>query len=74
MKGTSLPIEPSSPPVWSDKHLRLAVDAAGVALWSWNVDNDTLTMDETGYRLWGIPITEFVSFEDLSARISSRRS
>ena len=64
-----MPIDPSSPPVWSDKHLRIAVDAAGVALWSWNVDNDTLTMDETGYRLWGIPISEFVSFEDLSARI-----
>lgn len=30
----------------------LALHAAGVALWSWNVDNDKLTMDEPGYRLW----------------------
>jgi len=49
--------------------LRLAVEAAGVALWSWNVDTDKLTMDESGYILWGVPITEFVAFEDLSSHI-----
>jgi len=49
--------------------LRLAIDAAGVALWSWNVDNDKLTMDEPGYRLWGVPISEFVTFDDLSSHI-----
>lgn len=59
----------SKPPVWSEKHLRRAIEAAGVALWSWNVDNDKLTMDETGYVLWGVPITEFVTFEDLSSHI-----
>lgn len=45
------------------------MDAAGVALWSWNVDNDNLTMDERGYGLWGVPISEFVTFEDLSSHI-----
>ena len=35
--------EHSKPPVWSEANLRLAVDAAGVALWSWNVDNGKLT-------------------------------
>lgn len=40
-----------------------------MALWSWNVDNDKLTMDEAGYRLWGVPISEFVTFEDLSSHI-----
>lgn len=59
----------TKPPEWSEKHLRLAIDAAGVALWSWNVDNDKLTMDEAGYRLWGVPISEFVTFEDLSSHI-----
>jgi hypothetical protein len=24
-------------PVWDEKHLRAATDAAGIALWSWNV-------------------------------------
>jgi two-component sensor histidine kinase len=59
----------TKPPLWSEASLRLAIEAAGVALWSWNVDNDKLTMDESGYRLWGVPISEFVTFEDLSAHI-----
>jgi PAS domain-containing protein len=54
---------------WHEANLRLAIEAAGVALWSWNVDNDKLTMDEGGYHLWGVPISEFVTFEDLSAHI-----
>jgi two-component sensor histidine kinase len=61
--------KPSQPPVWSEAHLRLAIDAAGVALWSWNVDTDKLTMDESGYRLWDVPMSEFVTFEDLSSHI-----
>jgi two-component sensor histidine kinase len=59
----------AKPPEWSEKHLRLAIEAAGVALWSWNVDSDKLTMDEGGYRLWGVPVSEFVTFEDLSSHI-----
>ena len=54
---------------WDQKHLRLAIKAAGVALWSWNVDTDKLTMDQRGYDLWGIPAGEGVSFADLSAHI-----
>jgi len=61
--------EPTKPPVWGEANLRLAIDTAGVALWSWNVDNDKLTMDEPGYRLWGVPISEFVTFDDLSSHI-----
>jgi two-component sensor histidine kinase len=57
------------PPLWDAKHLKLAVDAAGVALWSWNVDTDMLTMDEKAYALWGLPLTRHVTFEDLSAHI-----
>jgi hypothetical protein len=57
------------PPAWSEVHLRRAVAAAGVALWSWNVDSDKLTMDEQGYVMWGVPVSPFVSFEDLSAHI-----
>jgi two-component sensor histidine kinase len=61
--------DPNIPRVWSDAHLRLAIEAAGVALWSWNVDSDRLTMDERGYVMWGVPISPEVSFEDLSAHI-----
>jgi two-component sensor histidine kinase len=62
-------IKGSKPPVWDEKNLHLALTAAGVALWSWNVDTNKLTMDEHGYDLWGVPISEFVTFEDLSSHI-----
>jgi two-component sensor histidine kinase len=62
--------EDSSPQThWSDRHLRLAIDAAGVALWSWNVDTDRFTMDERAYTLWDLALRPFVIFEDLSAKI-----
>ena len=54
---------------WSTDHLRLAINAAGVALWSWNVDTDTLTMDDRGCALWGVPESADVTFSDLSAHI-----
>lgn len=58
-----------SPHEWAGKHFRLAVDAAGVALWAWNVDDDRFTMDERGFALWGIPWAEAVTFEELSEHI-----
>lgn len=54
---------------WQPEHLRLAVNAAGVALWAWNVDTDRLTMDAQGFALWGLPWSEKVTFEELSAHI-----
>lgn len=39
-------------PAWEAKQLRRAIDAAGVALWSWNVDDDQLTMAERAFALW----------------------
>lgn len=59
----------TDPAAWDAKHLRLAIKAAGVALWSWNVDTDQLTMDKQGFDLWGIPQSTEVSFNDLSAHI-----
>lgn len=54
---------------WSEKHLRLANKAAGVAMWSWNVDTDELNLDEDAYALWGLAEGGAVRFEDLSAHI-----
>lgn len=54
---------------WRPEHLRLAIDAACVALWSWNVDNNLFTMDERAFELWGLPWAEEVQFETLSAHI-----
>jgi two-component sensor histidine kinase len=55
--------------VWEAEHLRLAVDAAQVALWSWNVDSNSFAMDERAFDLWGLPWAFEVSFEELSAHI-----
>ena len=54
---------------WTPEHLRLALDAAGVALWSWNVDDQTFVMDQRGFDLWGLPQSGSVTFEEMSAHI-----
>jgi len=57
-------------PVWHEKHLRAANHAAGVALWSWNLDTDSITMDESAYVLWEVSKDEKnITFEILSRNI-----
>lgn len=57
-------------PVWREQHLRAATRAAGVALWSWNVDTDAIAMDEMAYDLWDVPkVVQNLSFEVLSQNI-----
>ena len=55
--------------VWDAERLRIAADAAGVALWSWNIDTDEIALDERAHKLWGVPRNGPVTFEDLSACI-----
>ena len=45
------------------------MEAAGIALWTWNVDDDSFTMDSHGFELWGLPWKPKVTFEELSAHI-----
>ena len=54
---------------WREHHLRLAVEAARIALWSWHVDDDRFDMDERAFDLWGLPWADKVSFEELSTHI-----
>ena len=61
--------EGSSALVWDAELLRIAADAAGVALWSWNVDTDEIALDERAHGLWGVPRHGPVTFEELSAHI-----
>jgi two-component sensor histidine kinase len=68
-RDVAQPFEKSRLPVWDPEHLRLAIAAAGVALWSWNVDTNRLTMDERAFELWNVPLNDYVSFDDLSAHI-----
>ena len=55
--------------VWDTERLRVATEAGGIALWSWNVDTDRITMDERAFEIWGIPQKSDITFEELSARI-----
>lgn len=55
--------------VWDAEHLRLAVDAACVSLWSWNLADDRFAMDERAFQLWGLPWSETVTFANLSTHI-----
>jgi two-component sensor histidine kinase len=54
---------------WDSKQTQLALEAARVALWSWNVDDNRFAMDERGFGLWQLPPSKSVTFEDLSSRI-----
>ena len=55
--------------VWRPEHLRLAINAASVALWSWNVDSNHFTMDARAFELWSLSWAPEVSFEALSSHI-----
>ena len=56
-------------PLWEPGNLRRALQAAGVALWSWNVESNRFTMDEQAFTMWDVPQSDSVTFEDLSSHI-----
>ncbi len=62
-----MPLEGSGALFWDAERLRIATDAAGVALWSWNVDTDEIAMDNRAHELWGAPRNRPTTFENLSA-------
>ncbi|ODN71788.1 sensor histidine kinase [Methylobrevis pamukkalensis] len=64
-----MPFRDESHPLWHISSLKRALHAAGVALWSWTVQTDAFAMDEQAFKLWGLPPSEKVIFEDLSSRI-----
>lgn len=68
-KVSASPVQKSGMPVRDAEQLRLAITAAGVALWSWNVDTNRFTMDERAFHLWGVPLSGSVTFDDLSSHI-----
>jgi len=57
------------PHSWPSAELLHGFEAAGLSLWTWNVDDDSFTMDERGFRLWGLDWNEQLTFEDLSQHI-----
>jgi two-component sensor histidine kinase len=70
LENTTAILTRSGPQAWSPAQLHSAADAAGIGLWSWNVDTDEITLDERARDLWGIPVgRDCHVFEDLSAHI-----
>lgn len=58
------------PSIWTAEALRLAIEAAGVALWAWDITSDSLELDRAACRMWGLPDSELVvKFEHLSERV-----
>lgn len=55
--------------IGGEERLRLAVEAARVAVWAWHVDSDRFSMDELSFGLWGLAPADEVTFEELSVRI-----
>ncbi|GGD31429.1 sensor histidine kinase [Aureimonas glaciei] len=64
-----MPFRDPEHPLSKPENLWRAISAAGVALWSWKVSDDTFAMDEQGFKMWGLDQSHQVRFEDMSARI-----
>ena len=54
---------------WREDTLQRAVEAAGIALWSWKVDTDRLEMDGHACTLWDVPLDGDITFAELSEKI-----
>ena len=52
----------------SEDRLRLAVDAAGLGIWDWDVEQDRLVWDDSMYRLYGVLKDEFSGALDAWSR------
>ena len=52
----------------SDNRLQLAIDAAGLGIWDWDVEQDRLVWDDSNYRLYGIRKDEFSGAFDAWSR------
>jgi PAS domain-containing protein len=55
--------------LWNEEQLRFAITAAGVALWSWNVDTNQFRMNQRAFDLWCVPLSDYISFDELSSHI-----
>ena len=52
----------------SDNRLQLAIDAAGLGIWDWDVEQDRLVWDDSNYQLYGIRKDEFTGAFDAWSR------
>ncbi len=52
----------------SEERLQLAIDAAGLGIWDWDVEQDRLVWDDSMYRLYGVRKDEFSGAFDAWSR------
>jgi PAS domain S-box-containing protein len=52
----------------SEERLQLAIDAAGLGIWDWNIEQDRLVWDDSMYRLYGVHKDEFSGAFDAWSR------
>ena len=52
----------------SDNRLQLAIDAAGLGIWDWDVEQDRLVWDDSNYRLYGVRKEQFSGAFDAWSR------
>ncbi len=52
----------------SEERLQLAIDAAGLGIWDWDVEQDRLVWDNSMYRLYGVRKDEFSGAFDAWSR------
>jgi PAS domain S-box-containing protein len=51
-----------------EDRLQLAINAAGLGIWDWDVEQDRLVWDESMYRLYGVRRSEFTGAFDAWSR------
>lgn len=54
---------------WTIRELRNSIDAAGLTLWTWMIDNDEFVMDAKSLDLWDASPETGLTFEHLSAQV-----
>jgi PAS domain S-box-containing protein len=53
----------------SEQRMDLAVDAAHLGLWEWDIRRDVFWANDTGYAMFSFPLGERVDFEMFSQRV-----
>lgn len=56
--------------LWREEYLRLAIEAARIVIWAWQVDSDKAAMDERAFELSGLDCADEATFDKRSARIN----
>src|SRR5580704_13475541 len=68
-RGNAMSGNGKSALVWDTARLRAVADAAGIGLWSWDVETGEIGIDGRGRAFWSLPMTGDLHFDDLFAQV-----